>query len=194
MVTVGELMVPIECYATVDEEATIGKAIGVLAQARARQAAEGGDYRYRGLVVLDKQGQVVGKLSQRDIIMNLEPKYRTKKGSEAIAHTATAGFSPALLKSMIDWYSLWEESLEQKCQKALTMKVKDCMHTPRNDEYVNESESLEVAIHQLVMGHHQHLLVTRNREIIGILRLVDVFEQITEIMQELEKAQVPEHD
>ena len=30
-------------------------------------------------------------------------------------------------------------------------------------------------IHQLVLGHHQSLLVTRGDKIVGILRLTDVF-------------------
>jgi CBS domain-containing protein len=56
--------------------------------------------------------------------------------------------------------------------------VKDCMHTPGNDEYVQQSDSLELAVHQLVMGHHQSLLVTDGERVVGILTLTDVFEGI----------------
>jgi predicted transcriptional regulator len=57
------------------------------------------------------------------------------------------------------------------------------MHTPGEGEYVNEDASLEVACHQLVLGHHQSLLVTRGDKIIGILRLTDVFNAIFQTMK-----------
>ena len=190
METVKDLMVPVAEYATVHEDQTLGEAVITLAKVREKRRMRGEDYRPRGLLVLGQENRVVGKLSQMDIIMDLEPRYRTTTGSEALAHTATAGLSPALLKSMMEWYSLWDESFEQRCQKVLNMKAKDCMHLPRKDEYVGEEEPLEVAIHQMVMGRHQHLLVTKDREIVGILRLTDLFERVADFMGELEKSRV----
>jgi predicted transcriptional regulator len=58
------------------------------------------------------------------------------------------------------------------------------MHTPTEGEYVSEDASLEVAIHQLIMGHHQSLLVTRKKKIVGILRLTDVFAAVFHKMKE----------
>jgi len=46
------------------------------------------------------------------------------------------------------------------------------------DECLNENATLDEAIHILIMGHQQSLLVTREREIVGILRLTDVFSAI----------------
>jgi len=60
------------------------------------------------------------------------------------------------------------------------MKVKDCMFSVRSDEYVKEDDTLETAIHQLVMGNHRSLLVTREDSIVGVLRLSDIFQQIAE--------------
>ena len=178
METVKELMVPIEQYATVNQEMTIREAIESLEKAQERYQSQEVAYKHRALLVLNSENQVVGKLSHLDVVMSMEPKYRSQKGSEAIAHTAAAGLSPELLKSMMEWYSLWAESFDERCQKVLTMKVKDCMYTPRNDEYVQESDSLETAVHQLVMGRHQSLLVTKDRRIVGVLRLTDIFQQI----------------
>ena len=48
---------------------------------------------------------------------------------------------------------------------------------------MNEHDTLDIAIHRLVMGHHQSLLVTRDNDIkniIGILRKTDVFMAICE--------------
>jgi predicted transcriptional regulator len=57
------------------------------------------------------------------------------------------------------------------------------MYTPKEGEYVSEEATLNEAIHQIVMGHHQSLLVTRNSGIVGILRLTDVFKHIFQTMK-----------
>ena len=63
-------------------------------------------------------------------------------------------------------------------KKAASLKVKDFMHKPTEGEHVDEDATLDEAIHQLILGRHQSLLVTRNQQIVGILRLTDVFAAI----------------
>jgi CBS domain-containing protein len=58
------------------------------------------------------------------------------------------------------------------------------MYTLTEGEYVREDATLDEAIHQLVIGHHQSLLVTRGEEIVGILRLSDVFREICNMIKE----------
>jgi CBS domain-containing protein len=58
------------------------------------------------------------------------------------------------------------------------------MYTPTEGEYVPQDASLDQALHQLVVGHHQSLLVTKDgKEIVGILRLTDVFQEVCEMMK-----------
>lgn len=178
MEIVKDLMVRVEECATVNQEMTVRETIQILEKAQETQRARGGDYQYRALLVLNDENQVVGKLSHRDIVKYMEPKYRRQKSSEAIAHIYAAGLSPALLKSMMERYSYWDESFERRSHEVLSVKVKDCMHTPGKDEYLQQSDSLELAVHQLVMGHHQSLSVTEGDCIVGILTLTDVFKGI----------------
>ncbi len=70
---------------------------------------------------------------------------------------------------------LWEDPLANICGKAAQIKVSSIMYTPAEGEYVKEDASLAQAIHQLIMGRHQSLLVTRDGEVVGILRLSDAF-------------------
>ena len=79
---------------------------------------------------------------------------------------------------MLKEHQLWEKSLDDICKKASEIIVKTIMYTPTEGEFVKEDTSLEVAIHQLILGRHQSLLVTRDRDIVGILRLTDVFREI----------------
>jgi CBS-domain-containing membrane protein len=58
------------------------------------------------------------------------------------------------------------------------------MYTPTEGEYVSMDATLDQALHQLVVGHHQSLLVTKDgKEIVGILRLTDLFQQISEMIK-----------
>ena len=56
--------------------------------------------------------------------------------------------------------------------------------TPTEGEFISEDASLEVAIHQLIMVNNQSLLVTRDKKIVGILRLTDVFAVLFHKMKE----------
>jgi predicted transcriptional regulator len=42
-------------------------------------------------------------------------------------------------------------------------------------EFLSADATLDEAIHMLIMGHHHSLLVADKKNIIGILRLTDVF-------------------
>ena len=60
------------------------------------------------------------------------------------------------------------------------------MQAPSAEEFIEHDASLQIAILQLVMGHHLSLLVTKGGQIIGILRLTDVFAAIFHTMKECE--------
>jgi predicted transcriptional regulator len=64
------------------------------------------------------------------------------------------------------------------------LKVEDFMQSPTEGEYVEQDASLDIAVHQLVLGNHLALLVTKAREIVGILRLTDVFGAVSSDMKE----------
>ena len=87
------------------------------------------------------------------------------------------------MKSMLAHYQLWEKPLNDICRKAFSVRVKNIMYTPTEGEYVDEDASLGEALHQLLMGHHPSLLVTRGNDIVGILRLTDVFKAVCEAIK-----------
>jgi CBS domain-containing protein len=177
-IAVKDLMVPLAEYATISEQATLYEA--VLALEKAQEAFDPKRHRHRAVLVFDKKNKIVGKLGQLDILKSLEPKYAEMGDLGPLSRT---GFSPQFLRSMVEKFALWDESLTDICRKAAKLKVKDIMYTPTEGEYVEENASLGEAIHQLVMGHHQSLLVTSGQQIVGILRLVDVFKDVCEAMK-----------
>ncbi len=73
---------------------------------------------------------------------------------------------------------LWRSRLGSIADDTTHLKIKDLLHAPREKELIDEDAPLEKAIHQLVNKHYMSLLVTREDRIVGVLRLVDVFEAV----------------
>ncbi len=176
---VKDLMVPLAEYATVYHDATLYEA--VLALEKAQQEFDSTRYRHRAILVLDTSDKVVGKLSQLDVLRALEPKYKELQESGSAERY---GFSRAFMRSLMKDYRLWESPLHDICKKACVIKITDYIHKPTEGEFVDEEAALDEAIHLLVLGNHQSLLVTRSDEIVGIIRLTDVFAAIFHIMKE----------
>lgn len=174
---VKDLMVPLAEYATVSEDANLYDAVAALR--KAQKAFDRERDRHRAIIVLNKDGQVVGKLSQMDVIRGLEPNYE-KIGK--LRETSRFGFSPDFMQSLIKDYGLWDRPLRELCKKAALKKVSDIMYRPTPGEYVNEDDTLDQGIHQLIAGHHQSLLVMRGKQIVGILRLSDVFREVCDMI------------
>jgi CBS domain containing-hemolysin-like protein len=166
-------MVPLSEYATVAQEATLYDAI--LALEQAQEEFDQSHYRHRAILVFDEQDRVIGKLGLFDILMALENKYNEIGDLE---RHCGLGLSPTFVKSILQNYSFWSEPLEAICRNAAEQTVKDIMHRLTEREYIDESAPLDEAVHQLIMGHHQSLIVTRGEEIVGILKLSDIFREI----------------
>lgn len=169
-ITVNKLMVPLSEYSTVSEDDTLYDAVQVLK--KAQKNYEPGKHRHRAVLVHDGNNRVVGKLGQIEILKALEPKY-AKIGD--LNNLSRAGFSPDFLKDMMEKYALWDQPINIICDKASRVKVKDIMHTPAPGEFIEEGAALGEVIHNMLMGMHHSLLVTRKSEIVGIVRLVDIF-------------------
>lgn len=182
---VKDLMVPLSEYATVTQAATLLEAVQALR--RAQDAFSQNRYQHRAILVIDENNHFVGKLSQHDVMEALEPNYRDMRSSVHGGSIHRLGFSDDFFKSTLEQYHLWDKALENLCEKAVYLKAKDIMYTPDKGEFVKESATMDEAIHRLIIGHHHSLLVTADRnarEIVGVLRLVDVFEFVSDAMHE----------
>jgi CBS domain-containing protein len=169
--SIKELMVPLAEYATVSEDATLADAIVSLE--KAQQAYDRTKYRHRAVLVLDHSRRVTGKISQMDALRALEPKYDDIQAGTP--GSSFRHFSKTFLKSVQEQYALFDKPLDDICKKAAQLKVKTFMQQLGEGEFLSEDATLDEAIHMLIMGDHHSLLVTRKKEIVGILRLTDVF-------------------
>ncbi len=181
--TVKELMVPLAEYATVSEEATLYEAITALE--KAQNEFERSHYRHRAvLAYAPRTKKITGKLSQVDILRALEPQYEDLYNSEGASRY---GLTKNFMSSMLVHYNLWSVSLEQLCRAAADRKVKSFIRGFKEGEMVDLHQNLDLAAHLLVMGGHQSLMVVDNDEVVGILRLTDVFAAVFHTMKSLKE-------
>jgi len=177
-IKVKDLMVPLHEYAVISEDATLFEAVSTLEESRMRFDSRG--YRHRAVLVQNSKGVIVGKLSQWDILSSLEPNYN-KMGD--LKRLSGFGLSAEFLRSMIDRYELWQCPLDDLCRKASDVRVGDIVSSPTEGEVTDSEASLNQAVHQLIMGHYQSLLVKHDDEVVGILRLSDVFDEVAKRMK-----------
>jgi CBS domain containing-hemolysin-like protein len=170
---VKELMVPIEDYATVPQDANLQEAIIALEKAQAE--LDSIHHKHRAILVLDDNENILGKLTMKDILIALEPNYGNMEGIEALARS---GYSPDLIKSMLKENALWLEPLQFICERATQLKVSDFVRPPKDSEHIDENATLGEAVHQLIITPYDSLLVARDKKTVGILRLSDVFATI----------------
>ena len=172
---VADMMVPLDQYATVPESATMFDAVQALQ--KAQEEFDQSRYRHRAVLVLDEERNVVGKVSQKDLLTALQPKF------EEILETGLLhrkGFNIHVLESVTPLGL--SGPLDDLCRKAMERSVRDFMESPLAGEFIGEDASLNEAVRRLITQRHHSLLVTRGKEIVGVLRLSDVFKLVSELV------------
>jgi hypothetical protein len=141
---------------------------------------------HRAALVVDEELRFVGKLSQHDAIEALEPNYKGMRDTMGRGSIHRFGFSHDFIMSTIEQYGLWEKALDNLCEKAMSLKVREIMYRLDEVELVTSGATMDEAIHRMIIGQHHSLLVTSDidqSEMVGVLRLTDVFAFVGESMQ-----------
>lgn len=170
-------MTPISEYKTISIESNLYEA--AIALDNAQKAYERGRYPHRILLISDENGEIVGKISQLDVLRALEPKGQQIHNSKSLSRF---GVSSQYLRPMLSQCGFWDKPLIDICRNAGRLKVKILVCAPAEGEVVPEDASLSEATHQLALEHHQSLLVTRGQKIVGILRQTDMFKEVVQTL------------
>jgi CBS domain-containing protein len=170
-------MLPLSDYATVSADRTIREALLALNDA---QFGLSDDRRHhRAVLVLEPDGRVVGKLTHWAILRALEPGLHRKGDLDALHR---AGLSPAFIDSVVSNLPVPGDSLDGLCRAAARVPVREAM-VPAG-ESVDASTPLLQAVRMLVLNHAQSMLVRDGEEVVGILRLTDVFDALAKRIRE----------
>ncbi|MDR3631023.1 MAG: CBS domain-containing protein [Desulfocapsaceae bacterium] len=203
--TAKDLMMPFSEYATIPEGSTLFEAVLALENTKIEHG--GAFYSHWMVLVMGKDGKVLGKLSQLDILRALAPR---DKFTDKLDEMGKFGFSSNFISTMREQYRMQKTSLESGLMLSalihlypeeyqthkssleefyaqpgtLNMKVEDFMKTIAENEFVDENTSLDTAAHMMFMKNRLSLLVTREDRFIGVLRLSDVFSAVLNTMKE----------
>ena len=167
---VKELMIPILKYVTVHKDNTLVEVLQSLEQARKSE----NEHAHRDAIVVDANGAFIGNVTMIDVFRALEPNY-VKVEQQQEKGILTADFVMNAVKD----FNLWVEPTQTICDRGVHLTVSDVMHTPKKMEYIEETATLENALHLYVMGIHQPLIVNnKDGKVTGVLRFGDVFEVV----------------
>lgn len=173
---VKDLMLPLDEYAVVPEDATLVDALVALEEAQGDLPP--GRHPHRAVLVVDKGGTIVGKLGHLAFLKAMEPKYALLGDIQTLSR---AGLSSEFITDMMSNMRFWGDESPGMRRRAHAVRVKDAMR--KVDENIDENASLMEAIHCLVMWQTLSTLVTRNGQVVGILRLTDLFAAVSEYVR-----------
>ncbi len=171
--SVRDLMIPLEDYAVVEEDTTLHDAVMALEKAQAQ--IPGDRHPHRAILVKDGMGHIIGKIGQLAFLRGLE------SGIDVASDMGTlerVGVDEELIFSIRGHRRTLVSSLEEFTTNARSIRVRDVMHPVT--ESVDENIRLTDAIHRIVERQQLSLLVSRGNEVVGLLRLSDLFEMVAE--------------
>jgi CBS domain-containing protein len=169
---VKDLMMALDDYAVVSADATLLDAIEALDEAQTKLPP--GKQPHRAVLVLDSNGKIIGKIGQLAVLKALEPKYGLLGD---LGTLAKVGVSSELVSTMMEHFRFFQDNLSALCARAATIKARDVMHPV--EEHIDENATLSEGIHKIVMTQTLSLLVTSGSEVVGLLRLSDLFDEIS---------------
>ncbi len=169
---VKDMMLPLASYATVSCEATLREALAALSKAQLGLTYD--RHHHRAVLAMDEQGNVVGKLTHQAILRALLP---SALGATDVERLAGAGLNAEWIESVARLSPI-RANLASMCAASDRVTVREAMVAATDS--IEEGASLGEAIEALVVSRAESLLVTRDRRVVGILRLSDVFEEVAD--------------
>lgn len=166
--TVRELMIPLRDYAVVPESATLAEVTGALREATTRLGP--GRQPPRAVLAVNADGQVAGQLGYLEFLKALEPKFQVLGDLDMLSR---AGVRSDLIDAIADDLHMWQGTIADACRRARDVYIRDIMRPIT--ESIDESATLSHAIHKFIIWQTPRILVTRQSEVVGVLRLADLW-------------------
>ncbi len=179
-IQVQEIMLPLSLYAVVNDDATLLDALHALDAAQAK--LQEGMQKHRAVLVRNRKGEFVGKLGYHAFLQALLPHHRAAFEQSVVQR---ANIDEELVSRAMDAMEMLESETMDLCELAAHIKVRDvCVPGTIN---IAEDASLMEALRLMNKHNTLSLLVTRQGNVTGILRLSDVFDTVCENLRECER-------
>jgi len=167
-----DIMLPIDEYAIVSEEATLYDAFLTLHEAQRKLPPD--RQPHRAVLVVNKENKIVGKLGHLGFLKALEPGYKNLGQLDLISK---AGLTKEFITSMMKNYNLLQDDLDDIRHRTKKIKMKDVMRPAT--EQVDVNDTINEAIHKIIMWQVLSVLVAKDGKVVGILRLSDLFDEVS---------------
>ena len=177
---VKDLMLPLSEYAVVDEDATILDALRALEESQAKVPP--GKQPHRAILVRDRRGEIVGKLHYFAFLRALTPAREPMVIGDVLER---AGVGDDLRDTSMRMLEFLTGDLVDVCERARNVAVRDVYTRATLD--IDEHASLSDAISMFLKHHSLSLLVRRGGRTVGILRLSDLFDELSQQMMQEER-------
>jgi len=174
---VKDLMLSLSEYAVVDEDATILDALRALAESQAKVPP--GKQPHRAILVRDRRGEIVGKLHHFAFLRALAPARKPMVASDILER---AGVGDDLRDASMRMRDRLTGDLVDVCARARHVAARDVC-TPATVG-IDEDAPLSDAISMFLDHQPLSLLVHRDGRTVGILRLSDLFDELSRQMMQ----------
>lgn len=175
--TIRELMAPVGDFPKISENTLFYEVITALD--KSLHDFQSGKSKQRTLLVEDGDGNILGKITPKDVVKGLEPQYdKIDSFTDNIRYGV-----PHIVETMKKDYMLWQKPLDDLCRKAGEIKATNMITRPGELQSVDIGASMDQAFHLFVTTGHDSLYVMENDKIVGLLRFSDVYTAIREVVQ-----------
>lgn len=164
--TVENIYIPIDDYPNILIGAPIGTAIYMMHHVLEDK------HKYRNILVLDEDDHLKGYLSIRDLIRAVGPDYLHKQHLDIKGHQPFGGFEQTFSELSL----IWQDRFTTILHDELSKPVHEYMTLV--EEQVALDDPLAKCIHIMLLRDILMLPVVKEGEVIGVVRLVDLFECI----------------
>ena len=167
-----DIMLPLDEYAVVSDDATLFEAFIALEEAQKKRPPD--RQKHRAVLVKNKENKIVGKLGHLGFLKALEPGYKNLGELDMISK---AGLTKEFITSMMKNFELLQDDMADIRNRTKSIKMKDVMRPMT--EQVDINDTINEAIHKIIMWQILSVLVTKGGKVVGILRLSDLFDEVS---------------
>jgi len=134
--------------------------------------------KFRTILVLDDDDHLMGYLSLRDLIRAVGPDYLHKSRPNVKGHQPFEGFSQDLTALSL----IWQDGFTLKLQDELKKPVSEYMTLM--EDMVSLGDPIAKALYIMLFRDVLMLPVVENECVVGVIRLVDLFERIADNVEQ----------
>lgn len=161
-----DFMVPIEEYPHIEASSSICDAM-LMMHSNLAEA-----HKYRTILVTDEKQHLLGYLSLRDLIRAVGPRYLRKEAPDYKGHQPFRGIPSDLSALSL----IWQEGFTVKIREEARKSVGDMMTLIENT--ASPEDPFAKCIYLMLMQDELIIPVEDSDKVIGVIRMVDIFELI----------------